>query len=107
MDQVESGGGRIGNRRPQRNHHAGTADNTKELYKRLGVALLALLAVASLGTLLGSDDDDRGLDVEGVPPSQITWERPPLHELIADFETNITADVQWLLDFAIIGRTCE
>jgi hypothetical protein len=31
-------------------------------------------------------------------------ERPPLHTLIGDFNKNITGDVQFLLDFAIVGH---
>jgi hypothetical protein len=31
-------------------------------------------------------------------------ERPPLHTLIADFEKNVTGNVEFLLDFAIVGH---
>jgi hypothetical protein len=35
----------------------------------------------------------------------ITSPRPYLHQLIADFHTNVTGNVSWLLDFAILGHS--
>jgi hypothetical protein len=38
---------------------------------------------------------------EGKDPEE---ERPPLHTLISDFKKDITGDVEFLLDFAIVGH---
>jgi hypothetical protein len=51
---------------------------------------------SSLGTkILSNNDNDYKTKDE---------ERPPLHTLIGDFDSNVTADVEFLLDFAIIGH---
>ena len=44
-------------------------------------------------------DPPRPASVKRPPP------RPTLHTLIGDFKTDVKANVQWLLDFAIIGHS--
>lgn len=94
------------------------------MHKRYTIAtILALIVVGTVAVLYGGDDstnnpnhpamsqqgknDALGLDVDGIPPKEITWDRPPLHELIGDFKEDVIADVQFLLDFAIIGRKSQ
>jgi len=79
----------------------------KRLCRKHGMAIVALIAGVTVGRLYHRGDISHdGIGVQGIPPGQtpITWDRPPLHQLIFDFENGIISDVSFLMDFAIIGR---
>jgi hypothetical protein len=50
-----------------------------------------------------SDDDGLAKNVSTAVVSHADDGRPPLLDLIADEDKDIRGDVQWLLDFAIVG----